>query len=371
MLCIQFLHPRIVLGTLDGIFRALSHPFRPPRTLAFKLNLPRLEAGEGIPVASTPGGKPQSSPPHDAASSPLPVCPDAVACSFDSGGDRLAVMYGDRSLVLWDVSNPNKVARLRCLLSHSGGIWAAALTPPVPLSLGHFSTACTPAGGGTVIPSASAALHHQQQLVTCSSDGSIRIWGLAGGAGSEMNMTPAPVMNYAKDARTLKGMLMASPSTGAGKGPLMAALPVAPSRPLRSLLNVGAAGGAARGGGGGGEIVVRCMQLSADGRVLAAGDRNGNLRVFDVLEMRLMALREAHESEVLSVSFSPPLNDGGGGGFLATGGRDGVIHIFETAEWTLVNTLEQHSGLPVTAVRFSPCGERLISCGADGAVIFR
>ena len=183
-------------------------------------------------------------------------------------------------------------------------------------------------------------------------------------------MTPAPVMNYAKDARTLKGMLlMASPLTGAGKGPLMAALPVAPSRPLRSLLNVGAAGGAARGGGG--EIVVRCMQLSADGRVLAAGDRNGNLRVFDVLEMRLMALREAHESEVLSVSFSPPLNDGGGGGFLATGGRDGVIHIFETAEWTLVNTLEQHSGLPVTAVKFSPCGERLISCGADGAVIFR
>ena len=37
--------------------------------------------------------------------------PDAVACSFDPPGEKLAVMYSDRSLVLWDVRSPSKVRR--------------------------------------------------------------------------------------------------------------------------------------------------------------------------------------------------------------------------------------------------------------------
>ena len=58
---------------------------------------------------------------------------------------------------------------------------------------------------------------------------------------------------------------------------------------------------------------------------------------------------------MLSLSFSKDVvGVGGSSGFLATGGRDGMIHVFETSDWTLVNSLEQHSGLPVTAVRFSP-----------------
>ncbi len=47
-----------------------------------------------------------------------------------------------------------------------------------------------------------------------------------------------------------------------------------------------------------------------------------------------------------------------------------MIHIFDCHDYSLVNTLDEHAAA-VTAVRFSPCGTRLLSCGADRAVFFR
>ena len=296
------------------------------RTLAFKLNLPRLESGEGVPVASAgeaaagAGGVPRS----DGAAASFP---DALACSFDPCGEQLAVMYADRSLVLWDVRSPAKVARLRCLMSHAGGIWGAVLTPTMSVPMECAAGAMTPAAEGAP----QQQQQPQQQLVTCSSDGSIRIWGMGASAPPAAAAASTPTVNYSKNAQTLKGMLLASPAAGSGKKaavvvaaaspggrPLKALLPVAPSRPLKSLNLAGkggpaAAAGAAAGGAG---VLVRCLQLSPDGRLLAAGDHAGNLRVFDLHEMRLLAMREAHDSELLSMAFSPD------GCFLATAGRD-------------------------------------------------
>ena len=299
------------------------------RTLAFKLNLPRLESGEGVPVASAAegavgGGVPRS---DGAAAAGFP---DAVACSFDPCGEQLAVMYADRSLVLWDVRSPAKVARLRCLMSHAGGIWGAVLTPTMPVPMGCAAGAITPAAAGAPPPQQQQP---QQQLVTCSSDGSIRIWGMGTSAPPAAAAAASmPAVNYSKNAQTLKGMLLASPAAISAKNavvvaavaspggrPLKALLPIAPSRPLKSLNLAGkvsgpaAAAGAAAGGAG---VLVRCLQLSPDGRLLAAGDHAGNLRVFDLREMRLLAMREAHDSELLSLAFSPD------GCFLATAGRD-------------------------------------------------
>ena len=161
------------------------------RTLAFKLNLPRLESGEGVPVASAAegagggGGVPRS----DGAASGFP---DAVACSFDPCGEQLAVMYADRSLVLWDVRSPAKVARLRCLMSHAGGIWGAVLTPTMPVPVGCAAGAMTPAAVGAPPPQQQQP---QQQLVTCSSDGSIRIWGLGASAPPAAAAASTPAVN--------------------------------------------------------------------------------------------------------------------------------------------------------------------------------
>lgn len=93
------------------------------RTLAFRGNLPRpsarvaqggaQEAGDTVgPAAAANGaraGRPAAGGPGTASAATL--FPDAVACSFDSSGERLAVCYSDRSIIVWDVRNPSKVRR--------------------------------------------------------------------------------------------------------------------------------------------------------------------------------------------------------------------------------------------------------------------
>ncbi|MEW5312375.1 MAG: hypothetical protein WDW38_004014 [Sanguina aurantia] len=79
--------------------------------------------------------------------------------------------------------------------------------------------------------------------------------------------------------------------------------------------------------------------------------------------------RGAHDAEVLSLSYSPV--DGQGRCLLASSSRDMLVHVYDALRnYELLQTCEEHGGA-VTAVRFSPCGRRLLSCGADRTVIFR
>ncbi|KAL4396512.1 hypothetical protein S83_013909 [Arachis hypogaea] len=52
----------------------------------------------------------------------LLALPDAVACQF-SGLEKLAVIYGDHSLYIWDIHDVNQPARCFVLVSHSSCIW--------------------------------------------------------------------------------------------------------------------------------------------------------------------------------------------------------------------------------------------------------
>jgi WD40 repeat protein len=47
----------------------------------------------------------------------------------------------------------------------------------------------------------------------------------------------------------------------------------------------------------------RCMKINPDGLSIAIGDRNGNIRIFDMQTFKQLALVEAHDSEVLSVDY--------------------------------------------------------------------
>jgi hypothetical protein len=44
-----------------------------------------------------------------------------------------------------------------------------------------------------------------------------------------------------------------------------------------------------------GSVQLRCMQISKDGRLLAAGDTAGNVRVYDVATLQLLVVQEAHD----------------------------------------------------------------------------
>ncbi|GFH16154.1 uncharacterized protein HaLaN_12523 [Haematococcus lacustris] len=299
--------------------------------------------------------------------------PDALALAFDSAGEQLAVAYSDRSLLIWDVRSPVKAACIRCLMSHSAAIWDAALLPaasavlmglvpppqaPAPQRLSS-NTDLADRGSAETLATSSA-------LVTCAADGTIRLWSLqhagsattnglkgtgaahiaveAPGVSSEAVRADEEPVNYAKLARTLRGVMYA----GHGSAVAMAA--------------------------GEQAVQLRCLRLSRDATHLATGDVQGNVRVYDLHTRVLVAFKEAHESAILALDYSPPqphLAQGAPGskGYLATGGRDAVIHVFDVASgYQLVNTLEDHSAA-VTSV--SACGGQLLSAGADRALIFR
>lgn len=50
--------------------------------------------------------------------------------------------------------------------------------------------------------------------------------------------------------------------------------------------------------------------MSADGRLIASGDRSGNLRVHDMNSWELLTYQEAHDSEILSIALTTPSQSG-------------------------------------------------------------
>ncbi|GLC59459.1 hypothetical protein PLESTB_001489800 [Pleodorina starrii] len=367
------------------------------RTLAFRGNLPRPSTGRSTGGAppdgsgggsgggagrggySSGGGGLVSGPAADPQASAGSLFPDAVGCAFDSSGERLTVVYADRSLMVWDVRNPAKVTRMRSVLSHSGVVWSAALIPPWQAALlGHQGNVPPTPGGSEVSGGGGGGevFGPSSVLCTCGADGTVRLWNVclnnsastAGPLG-----VPADVAAAAKVTRTLRAIIHAIPPTA----PDGAAAPVAATgggnRRYAPEAPVGA-GGAAGGGGAGGApkpVVLRCLRVSPCGRHLATGDARGNLRVFNLATLQLMMLKEAHDAEILSLDYSPPSLDGSC--YLASGSRDMFVHVYDMSRgYELVGTCDAHGGA-VTAVRFSCHGGKLalLSCSADKSVVFR
>ncbi|EDO28887.1 predicted protein, partial [Nematostella vectensis] len=50
---------------------------------------------------------------------------------------------------------------------------------------------------------------------------------------------------------------------------------------------------------------IKTVAISADGKLLAVGDKIGNVRIYDTVHMKERYKISAHESEVLCVEFSP------------------------------------------------------------------
>lgn len=111
----------------------------------------------------------------------------------------------------------------------------------------------------------------------------------------------------------------------------------------------------------------RCLRINPDGLSMAIGDRHGNIRIINLESFQQIALLEAHDSEVLSVDYSP--SSFVDVTFLASSSRDRFIHIFDVnKDYQLIATLDDHSAA-ITAVRFTH--SQLISCSADKSLIFR
>ena len=104
---------------------------------------------------------------------------------------------------------------------------------------------------------------------------------------------------------------------------------------------------------------VSSLSYSLDGKTLASGHSDGNIRIWDVDTGELLKMLEAHVSGIENISFHPD------GKTLASSGRlDGTIRIWDANTGELLHTLIGHTGW-IHNFSFSPNGEMLASASHD------
>jgi eukaryotic-like serine/threonine-protein kinase len=102
--------------------------------------------------------------------------------------------------------------------------------------------------------------------------------------------------------------------------------------------------------------------FSKDGRYIALGGLDWNVRVWDLVKNTLLYTLRGHKEGVVTVIFSPD------GRFLASGASDRTVRIWDTQTGALVDVLANHKD-PVRGVLFSPDGTKLYTSSSDGNVI--
>ena len=104
---------------------------------------------------------------------------------------------------------------------------------------------------------------------------------------------------------------------------------------------------------------VWALAFSPDGQLLAAGDGEGTVKIWDLQERRAISQLDGDTVRVDTLTFSPD------GRTLASAGYDGQIKLWTTSDWSLIGTL-QNRGTAYT-LDFSLDGKALVSTG-HGAV---
>ncbi|MEG4917142.1 WD40 domain-containing protein [Microcoleus sp. B7-D4] len=105
------------------------------------------------------------------------------------------------------------------------------------------------------------------------------------------------------------------------------------------------------------------VAFSPDGKLLAMGDTNSEIHLWQMPEARLLRTSKEDGSIVLSAAFSPD------GKTLATGGSNGTIRCWDVSSWSIRQILQGNTST-VLGVAFSPDGKMLASSIGDGTVRF-
>jgi len=104
---------------------------------------------------------------------------------------------------------------------------------------------------------------------------------------------------------------------------------------------------------------VRDVSFSRDGRYLAACQEDRAFTVWGFPDFRMRSI-DGHDKPVTSVDFAP-------GGIIASGSEDGTVRLRRAGSWLMVKRIAAHSG-GVADVAFTADGRFLATGGADGVV---
>ncbi|KAG0270951.1 mitogen-activated protein kinase binding protein 1 [Linnemannia exigua] len=271
------------------------------------------------------------------------VIADVLASQFDMSSTSLICIYSDRSIIVWNLLDPKNAVISTSHYFHSDCVWGVEMLPETASDQGE-------------------SLYPSETFVTYSADGSIIFWNL----NDSISTLPPPSdssrhsTNADADTATTSSshkeivrVLYAdencrswiqSPDTQDGMDTGFNIVPL--------------------------ECGVRTVKISPCGKLLASGDKGGNLRVHSLSTLEKLTYQEAHDTEILAIDFTDsgaqdsPL-------LIATAGRDRLLHVFDVLnDYALVQTLADHSS-SITCIKFAADGSRMMSCGADKSIIFR
>lgn len=106
---------------------------------------------------------------------------------------------------------------------------------------------------------------------------------------------------------------------------------------------------------------VLSVDISPDGRYLAAGSMDNTVKIYDLKNRSLVREFERHPDDIFTLAFGPNSE------YLATGCRDRLIRVFVVETGELVYTLDRHNDT-IYKVRFHPDGRFLASAGKDKTI---
>jgi WD40 repeat protein len=108
---------------------------------------------------------------------------------------------------------------------------------------------------------------------------------------------------------------------------------------------------------------VRTVAFSPDGSRLASGDRKGKIVVWDIASRRPLYRVNAHTDAVRSVAFSPD------GSRLASVSTEGTLRLWDAATGSPLR--EDASPMKLASLAFSPDGAQIATADEDGFILLR
>jgi WD40 repeat protein len=106
---------------------------------------------------------------------------------------------------------------------------------------------------------------------------------------------------------------------------------------------------------------VLSVALSSDGTLLATGDIDGQIHLWQTADGKNLLTVQGHEGIIWIVTFSPD------GQTLASGSFDGLIKLWNIQTGNCLETFDEHTGI-VWSVSFSPDGRTLASGSQDNSI---
>src|SRR5262249_43553762 len=107
-------------------------------------------------------------------------------------------------------------------------------------------------------------------------------------------------------------------------------------------------------------VPLLSVAFSPDSKLVASGQDDGRIALWDATTARLLRSWRAHDGSVLSLAFSPD------GQQLASGGRDGTVRLWDPATEKELQVIRERRA--IYRVAFAPHEDLLATAGQNGDV---